>query len=125
MDAMHVEAQELSALSWDGGVSSHNVASALSMLLPLLPLDCRARAACVCRAWRAAAAHPDLWDELRFERCAAHVTDAALASLCARAGAALRRKEGHSAVAARQHPHRREPTCGASCWCAGMPGPHR
>ena len=63
---------------------------ALSFLLPLLPLDDRARAACVNRPWRAAAAHPSLWKHLSFEGCAAQVNDTTLAQLCARAGAALR-----------------------------------
>ena len=73
-----------------GSHAPHELAEALALLLPLLPLDCRARAACVCRAWRAAAAHPALWEELNFERCTAGVDNAALAALCARAGAALR-----------------------------------
>jgi hypothetical protein len=44
----------------------------------------------VCRAWRAAAAHPSLWEELSFKHCVVRVNDAALATLCARSGAALR-----------------------------------
>ena len=63
---------------------------ALSFLLPLLPLDDRARAACVSRPWRAAAAHPSLWKHLSFEGCAFEVDDTTLTQLCARAGAALR-----------------------------------
>ena len=51
----------------------------LSLLPPLLPQDSRARAACVCRAWRAATAHPVQWEELGFEHCAARVKDATLA----------------------------------------------
>ena len=91
MDGALLEAHELVATpSLSGHASPHEVAQALSLLLPLLPLDCRARAACVCRAWRAAAAHPALWEELSFERCAARVREETLASLCARAGAALR-----------------------------------
>ena len=91
MDAVLPEAQELSAaLRWGGHASPHELAQVLSLLLPLLPLDDRARAACVCRAWRAAAAHPALWKELSFERCAADVDDTTLAALCARGGAALR-----------------------------------
>ena len=62
----------------------------LSLLAPLLPLDTRARAACVCRAWRAAMAHPSLREELSFKHCVVRVNDAALATLCARSGAALR-----------------------------------
>lgn len=70
--------------------SPHKVALVLSLVLPLLPLNMRARAARMCRAWRAAAAHPALREELSFERCMRCVNDAALASLCTRAGAALR-----------------------------------
>ena len=88
MDAVRPVAQELSAaLSDEGSTRSHE---ALSLLLPLLPLDVRARAACVCRAWRTATSNPLLWEELSFKRCAARVCDATLARLCARAGAALR-----------------------------------
>ena len=91
MDAVEPFAQQLAAASsWDGHAHPDDVALVLSLLLPLLPLDARACAACVCRAWRAAAAAPALWTELSFERCAARVTDAVLASVCARAGAALR-----------------------------------
>ena len=92
MDAAPLDALELSApsLRWSGYASPHKLAEALSLILPLLPLDSRARAACVCRAWRAATSHPALWEELSFERCTARVGDAALDSLCARAGAALR-----------------------------------
>ena len=63
---------------------------ALVLVLQQLPLDARACAACVCPAWRAATAHPLLWQELSFERCAVHINDATLATLCSRAGAALR-----------------------------------
>ena len=91
MDAAPPAASDLSAGSrWSGHASPHELAQVLSLLLPLLPLDCRARAASVCRAWRAAAAHPSLWEELSFERCAVSITNATLAALCARAGAALR-----------------------------------
>ena len=86
MDAVILDAQELSAASSDIALSHE----ALLLLLPFLPLDCRARAACVCRAWRAATAHPALWEALSFECCTARVTNAALSSLCACAGAALR-----------------------------------
>ena len=56
MDAAPPAASELSAVSrWSGHASPHELAQALSLLLPLLPQDCRARAACVCRAWRAVA----------------------------------------------------------------------
>ena len=91
MDADEAVAQQLTAAeSWGGRTRPHDVAWVLSLLMPLLPLDARARAACVCRAWRVATAAPPLWEELSFERCAAGVSDAALAALCARAGAALR-----------------------------------
>ena len=78
------------ALCWGGDGCANEVAQALSLILPLLPPDALACATCVCRAWRTATAHPALWEELSFERCTAQVNDAALASLCARAGAALR-----------------------------------
>jgi hypothetical protein len=91
MDTAPSDARELSvASSWGDDSSPHELAEALLLLLPLLPLDCRARAACVCRAWRAAAAHPGLWKELSFEGCKARVDNATLTLLCARAGAALR-----------------------------------
>ena len=92
MDAAPSDALQLSAASlcWGGYASPHELAEVLALVLPLLPLDSRARAACVCRAWRAATSHPALWEELSFERCTARVGDAALDSLCARAGAALR-----------------------------------
>ena len=89
MDVVPLDAQGLSAATRWGGDTAE-VADLLSLILPLLPLDCRARAACVCRAWRAATAHPALWEELNFQRCYASVDDATLASLCARAGATLR-----------------------------------
>jgi hypothetical protein len=91
MEVAPPEAQELfAALCLGGNSAPHKVAEALSLLLPLLPLDARARAASVCRAWRAAAANPLLWEELNFERCTARVSNATLAQLCARSGAALR-----------------------------------
>ena len=61
----------------------------MDVVLPRLSLDSRARAACVCRAWREAAANPALWLELNFEGCTAQVNDKVLASLCKRAGASL------------------------------------
>ena len=92
MDAALSDMQELSDTScWGGHLSPHKLAEVLSLLLPVMPLDARARAACVCRAWRAATSHPALWEELDFEHCAVHVTNATpLASLCTRAGDALR-----------------------------------
>ena len=100
MEAAHAAGQPLLAAAprapaaaptcW--GCDSADLASALSLLLPLLPLDDRARAACVSNAWRSAAAQPALWAELDFERCAVttYVQDDTLAALCARAGPALR-----------------------------------
>ena len=60
------------------------------LVLPLLSLEVRARAACARKAWRVAAATPALLAELDFARCAAQVTDDALKTLCAHAGAELR-----------------------------------
>ena len=62
----------------------------LSLILPLLPLDARACAASVCRAWRAAAASAELREELSFRGVTARVDNKILAKLCARAGASLR-----------------------------------
>ena len=59
------------------------------LVLPWLPLDARANAACTRKTWHAAAADPALWAELDFEHCAARVTDATLAALCARSGLGL------------------------------------
>ena len=50
MDAVPLQVQQLSASNWDGVASSHSVASALFLLLPLLPLDARARASRACAA---------------------------------------------------------------------------
>jgi len=56
-----------------------------------LPLDARARCACVCCAWRDASADPGALASLWFEeRCALELKDEVLARLCARAGAVLR-----------------------------------
>ena len=102
MDAAPHVAAELCATSrWSGNASPHELAEALSLILPLLPLDARARAACVNPAWRAATAHPALWEELSFARCTARVDDATLAALCARAGAALRTLSVESGACAR------------------------
>ena len=60
-------------------------------VLRLLPLDVRARAACVCRGWNAATADPALWHTLWFDDSSKlTLSDATLARLCARAGAVLR-----------------------------------
>ena len=88
MDAVPPGALELSAALRDGGDTFPH--EALAPFVMLLPPDLRARAACVCRAWRAATAHPTLREELDFRRCVAPINDATLASLCVRAGTALR-----------------------------------
>lgn len=88
-----------------------DLAAVALRVLQLLPPDSRARAACVRRAWRAAAADPAAWAELDFRGCAVGpltvhqhhwtleiprrcpptlVVDETLAALCARAGAGLR-----------------------------------
>jgi hypothetical protein len=46
-------------------------------------------AACVARAWRAAAAEPHLWRDLRWGRAAGRLTDERLASLVARSAGGL------------------------------------
>ena len=60
---------------------------ALALVLPLLPLGARWRAAGVCTVWRGAAA--PLWAELRLEADCL-LSDVSLAALCARCGALLR-----------------------------------
>ena len=70
--------------------STERAHTALVQVLRLLPQDARARAACVCRAWRDAAADPALWLALRFDDCTAKLNDEELARLCVRAGAGLR-----------------------------------
>ena len=63
----------------------------LALLLPLLPPDAAQCVAATCRAWRAAAASaPERWRALDFRGCGVTVDDAALLTLCARAGAQLR-----------------------------------
>ena len=53
-------------------------------------MDDRARAACVCSAWRDATHNPLLLRTVHFDAgCAAKLSDAALARLCAHAGASL------------------------------------
>ena len=89
----HLQLQD--AAAGDDATASNDRLSRLfddvaPFVLPLLPLDARARAACARKAWRTAAADPSLWVELDLERCATHVTDATVAALCARAGPALR-----------------------------------
>ena len=59
----------------------------LALVMNQLPADARACAACVCPAWRKLAASASL---LHFNSAAVDVTDALLAALCVRAGAALR-----------------------------------
>ena len=61
-----------------------------ALVLSRLPLELRARAACVSRDWRDAAAHPSLWTQLNLEQCDARVDDEALKQLLAHAGATLR-----------------------------------
>ena len=83
---MQDEDRPLHSIDWSAkGVDEQP----LERVFLALHLDERARAACVCRAWRDALAKPTLWAHLDFARCCASVDDAALARLCARAGAAL------------------------------------
>jgi len=96
MDAAHSDSQQLLAAAdgdktaWSDRVSRLSDDAAF-LVLPLLSLDGRARAACVRKAWRAAAAEPSLWAELDFRNCGVRFGDVEqLAALCARAGAALR-----------------------------------
>ena len=65
---------------------------AVPHVLRLLPVDSRARAACVAREWRDAAKSPAVWAELDFACCEPGVSvwEPTLLALCARAGAALR-----------------------------------
>lgn len=62
-----------------------------------------ARAACVCRALRAAAGAPALWTAVRLGAGAAPVSDAALTAACARAGGGARvarRRRGRARLGA-------------------------
>jgi hypothetical protein len=62
------------------------------LILTLLPVDVRARCACVCRAWRAALSERSLWVRLDMSRTSGvtrAVTDALLRGAAARAGGAL------------------------------------
>jgi len=65
--------------------------AALAHVMRLLPADACARAACVCRSWRDAAADPAQLAALWFDDSSVgKLNDKALARLCVRAGAALR-----------------------------------
>ena len=86
MESTALDALELRAASREDGLEFP--AEVLPLLLPLLPLDSRARASCVCRAWRTM--FPPPREELSFERCTARLDNATLALLCARSGDALR-----------------------------------
>jgi hypothetical protein len=78
------------------------------LIFALLPVDLRARCACVCRAWRAAVSERSLWTRLDVSRTSgvtARVTDALLREAAARAGGALqaldvsgRRRVSHEAL---------------------------
>jgi hypothetical protein len=64
----------------------------LLLIFALLPVDMRARCACVCRAWRAALSERSLWVRLDLSRTSGvtrAVTDALLRGAAARAGGAL------------------------------------
>ena len=87
-DAADAMQEAVAAPSAFTGPDAHRV---IALVLPLLPPDARQCAAATCRTWRAAlAGAPDRWKVLDFCGCAVEVGDAALATLCARAGAALR-----------------------------------
>jgi hypothetical protein len=65
--------------------------SPLARVMQLLPADARARAACVCPAWRKVAADPVVRGVLHFNGGArVEVSGALLGVLCGRAGGALR-----------------------------------
>jgi len=65
--------------------------AAFANVLRMLPLDDRARAACVCRTWHDAAADPALFAALWLDDSSTGwLNDAPLLQLCVRAGAALR-----------------------------------
>ena len=73
---------------WASSDRAHEI---LAHVLCLLPLDVRARAACVCRMWRDAAAQKHLWRALRFDDgFAAALSNEVLLQLCTRASATLR-----------------------------------
>ena len=95
MDAARSDQAQLRAAAGGGAEALSERFSCLfdgvaQLVLPLLSLEERARAACARKAWRVAAATPALLTELNFARCAAQVTDDALKTLCAHAGAELR-----------------------------------
>jgi acyl carrier protein len=62
----------------------------LARVMQLLPADARACAACVCPAWRKAAADPIVRASLHFTGARVVASGALLGVLCARAGGALR-----------------------------------
>ena len=95
IDATHADGPRFGSLAGgEAGAMSESLSRLFDdvapFVIPLLPLDARARAACTRKAWCAAASDLSLWAELSFENCAVQVTDATLAALCARAGPALR-----------------------------------
>ena len=89
MDAAAADAHEPSAASRGNPFAAFPV-ELHPLLLSRLPPDALARAACVCRAWRAIAAQLDTREHLDFQGVTLRVDNATLARLCARAGAALR-----------------------------------
>ena len=65
--------------------------AALRLVMHTLPLDARACAACVCRAWRDAARLPSRLQELTFEGCHRRIRKSPFLMLLSRAGASLSR----------------------------------
>jgi hypothetical protein len=64
----------------------------VQLIFAQLPVDLRARCACVCRGWRGALSERALWTRLDVSRTSgvtAHVTGALLRGAAARAGGAL------------------------------------
>ena len=61
----------------------------LPRILSMLPVDSRARAACVCRGWRDALADPALWTVLEFSHVTAKVTPALIKGAADRAAGQL------------------------------------
>ena len=76
------------------GASHEALAVAVLHVAPVLPVDARARAACVCRAWRDFLADPALWQVLDLTLAggvaAARITDAVLRGAVKRAAGRLR-----------------------------------